>query len=84
MGADFYESDEEKEANAKSNTPNMGIGKHCHIAKTIIDKNVRIGDNCSINVSGKKYDNGDYGNFYVADGIIVIRKNAVIPSGTII
>ena len=62
----------------------MGIGKHCHIAKTIIDKNARIGDNCSINVSGKKYENGDYGNFYVADGIIVIRKNVVIPSGTII
>ena len=84
MGADFYESDEEKAKNKETGTPNMGIGKHCHIAKTIIDKNARIGDNCSINVSGKKYENGDYGNFYVADGIIVIRKNVVIPSGTII
>jgi len=84
MGADFYESDEEKAKNKETGTPNMGIGKHCHIAKTIIDKNARIGDNCSINVSGKKYENGDYGNFFVADGIIVIRKNVVIPSGTII
>lgn len=84
MGADFYESEDEKEANKKAGTPNMGIGKHCHISKTIIDKNARIGDNCSINVSGKKYENGDYGNFYVADGIVVIRKNVTIPSGTII
>lgn len=84
MGADFYESEDEKEANKKSGTPNMGIGKHCHISRTIIDKNARIGDNCSINVSGKKYENGDYGNFYVADGIVVIRKNVTIPSGTII
>lgn len=84
MGADFYESEDEKEANRKAGTPNMGIGKHCHISRTIIDKNARIGDNCSINVSGKKYENGDYGNFYVADGIVVIRKNVTIPSGTII
>ncbi len=84
MGADFYESEEDKEANQKGGIPNIGIGKHCAITKTIIDKNARIGDNCSINVSGKKYEDGDHGNFYVADGIIVIRKNAVIPAGTII
>ena len=84
MGADYYESAEEKESNKKSGLPNIGIGKHCHIEKTIIDKNARIGENCQINVSGKTYEDGDHGLFYSADGIIVIRKNAVIPAGTII
>ncbi len=82
MGADFYENDEEKEANKKNGTPDLGIGKNCKIAQTIIDKNVHIGDNCKINVSGKKYSDGDHGMFYSADGIIVIRKGAVIPAGT--
>ncbi len=84
MGADYYESEDDKEANRKGGIPNIGIGKHCSIERAIIDKNARIGDNCSINISGKKYEDGDHGLFYVADGIIVIRKNAVIPEGTII
>ncbi len=84
MGADWYENKETKEENAKAGRPNMGIGKNCKIAKTIIDKNASIGDNCRINVDGKKYEDGDHGLFYSADGIIVIRKGAVIPAGTVI
>lgn len=84
MGADYYETEEDKNANKTKEIPNIGIGRHCHIAKTIIDKNARIGDNCSINVNGKTYEDGDHGIFYSADGIIIIRKNAVVPSGTII
>lgn len=84
MGADFYETNETKEQNEKSGKPNMGIGKNCKIERTIIDKNSSIGDNCRINVDGKTYEDGDHGLFYSADGIIVIRKGAVIPSGTVI
>ena len=76
MGADYYDTDEEKEADKKAGKPSTGIGKNCQIANTIIDKNARIG------VSGKKYEDGDHGSFYSADGIIVIRKGAVISSGT--
>ena len=81
MGADFYDSEEEKKA-ATDKKPATGIGKNCKIANTIIDKNARIGDNCKIGISGKKYEDGDHGVFYSADGIIVIRKGAVIPAGT--
>jgi glucose-1-phosphate adenylyltransferase len=84
MGADFYENDAAKADNKKNGRPNIGIGKNCTIARTIIDKNAHVGDNCSINVSGKKYEDGDHGIFYCADGIIVIRKGAVVPSGTVI
>jgi len=82
MGADYYDDEAEKIENRKKGIPCTGIGENCKIAKTIIDKNAKIGNNCKIGVSGKKYEDGDHGSFYSADGIIVIRKNAVIPSGT--
>lgn len=84
MGADYYENKEQKEKNRKNKKPNIGIGKNCKIACTIIDKNAAIGDDCRINVDGNKYPDGDHGLFYSADGIIVIRKGAVIPAGTVI
>ena len=84
MGADFYETREEKNTNKKKNIPTLGIGRNCHITKAIIDKNARIGNNVRINVDGKKYEDGDHGSFYSADGIIVIRKGAAIPDGTVI
>ena len=82
MGADYYDSEEEKAENREKGQPNTGIGKNCKIANTIIDKNAKIGDNCKIGVTGRKYEDGDHGSFYSADGIIVIRKGAVIPEGT--
>ncbi|MBO4758923.1 MAG: glucose-1-phosphate adenylyltransferase [Spirochaetaceae bacterium] len=88
MGADFYETIEEKEENARAKRPNVGIGKNCRIKKCIIDKNVRIGDNCSIGHTGKSYENGEHEqngvHFYVADDIIIIPKNTIIPEGSII
>ena len=63
---------------------NLGIGKNCKINKAIIDKNAHIGNNCCININGKTYEDGDHGLFYSSDGIIVIRKGAVIPDGTVI
>lgn len=84
MGADYYDSESEKADNRAAGKPNTGVGKNCKIANTIIDKNAKIGDNCQIGVSGNKYEDGDHGSFYSADGIIVIRKGATIPSGTII
>ena len=84
MGADFYESEAQKAGNVKENRPNVGIGKNCVISQTIIDKDARIGDNCRINVDGNKYEDGDHGTFYISDGIVVIRKGAIIPPGTVI
>ena len=84
MGADYYDDEDEKADYRAKGKPVTGIGQNCKIANTIIDKNARIGDNCQIGVSGKKYEDGDHGSFYSADGIIVIRKGAVIPSGTVI
>lgn len=87
MGADVYETSVQREQALAQGIPPLGIGKNCKIARTIIDKNARIGENCQIGVNGRAYEDGehgDHGEFYVSSGIIVIRKNAVIPAGTII
>lgn len=84
MGSDFYENEEAKALNRENGHPDIGIGKNCKIRRTIIDKNAHIGSNVRINVDGRTYDNGDHEHFFYADGIVIIRKGAVIPDGTVI
>jgi len=78
MGADYYESD-------MGGTPwgeiPIGIGRDCLIEDAIIDKNARIGDGVVITPHDKDA-NSEGPGFYIRDGIVVIPKNAVIPSGT--
>jgi glucose-1-phosphate adenylyltransferase len=59
----------------------MGIGENCRIENTIIDKNARIGNNVIISPHGKENDHQGPG-YFIRDGIVVILKNAIIPSGT--
>jgi glucose-1-phosphate adenylyltransferase len=84
MGADYYESAAEKAANKKAGKPDVGIGKGSIIKGAIIDKNARIGENCRIGIDPQKREDGDFSMYYIVDGIIVIPKNGVIPSGTVI
>lgn len=85
MGADTYETDWEKRTSQGKNEPLIGIGSHTRIKGAIIDKNVRIGDNCSIGVEPSiDRTDGDYGSYHIVDGIIVIHKDALIPDGTIL
>ncbi|MDD3996394.1 MAG: glucose-1-phosphate adenylyltransferase [Sphaerochaetaceae bacterium] len=84
MGASYYESEEEKRQNAKRKIPNIGIGRASIIRKAIIDQNARIGDNCRIGIDDIQRTEGDFNNYSIHDGIIVIHKNAVIPHGTIL
>ena len=83
MGADFYQKTSEIIANDKSGKPNMGIGKYCYIDKAILDKNCSIGDNVRI-IGGKHLPDGDFDNYSVKDGIVVVQKGAVIKPGTVI
>ncbi|MBN2860543.1 MAG: glucose-1-phosphate adenylyltransferase [Sphaerochaetaceae bacterium] len=84
MGASYYESEEEKVSNAKKKIPNIGIGKATIIRKAIIDQNARIGDGCRIGIDDVEREDGDYTNYSIHDGIIIIHKNAIIPHGTIL
>ena len=57
-----------------------GIGDRCFIKNTILDKNVRIGDDVRIN-GGPHLENQETDQYVVKDGIVVIKKHAVIPKG---
>lgn len=83
MGSDNYQTLEQIAESKESTSPIMGIGDNCHIKNAIIDKNTYIGDNVTINC-GEKLEDGDYGTHTVQDGIVVVKKRAIIPSGTVI
>jgi len=61
----------------------MGIGRDCVLRNTIVDFNARIGDGCRL-VNAEGLDHADGADYSIRDGIIVVHKNAVIPSGTVI
>jgi glucose-1-phosphate adenylyltransferase len=84
MGADFYESEVQKIEKANARIPNVGIGKGCIIKGAIIDKNACIGEGCRIGIDNLQRQDGDYGNYHIIDGIIVIPKNAILYPGTVI
>lgn len=77
MGNDYFETLEDL---GKNNIP-MGIGQRCHIENAIIDKSVHIGDDVHIH-GHHKLEDKNTDTYCVRDGIIVLRKGAVIPSGS--
>ncbi|MBR9845145.1 MAG: glucose-1-phosphate adenylyltransferase [Algicola sp.] len=81
MGNDYYESLEEvQKQNIKIF---MGIGERCFIKNVILDKNCRIGDDVRIN-GGRHLEDIETDSYLIKEGIVVIKKGAVIPKGTII
>ena len=83
MGNDYYETLEAITANEASGTPSMGIGKNCIIKGAIIDKNARIGDNVVI-VNKNRLTEYEGENYTIKDGIVIIEKQAVLKSDTVI
>ncbi|MDF3077203.1 MAG: glucose-phosphate adenylyltransferase [Sphingobacteriaceae bacterium] len=83
MGSDYYQNLEELEEARLSGNPIMGVGERCYINNAILDKNCYIGNDVRINGGGHLED-GDFEKYIVKDGIVVIKKSAVIPHGTVI
>ncbi len=72
MGADYYDT---------SGSIPIGIGENCDIEGAIIDKNVRMGQDVVI----KPFPRGteiETDSYTVKDGIVVIPKRTILPSGT--
>jgi glucose-1-phosphate adenylyltransferase len=86
MGADDYESEQQKKINEEKRIPNVGIGKGTIVKGAIIDKNACIGEGCRIGIDNITRSDGSHNNdqYYIVDGIIVIPKNTVLPPGTVI
>ena len=77
----IYESLEEIES--KKIDILAGVGENCQISYTIIDKNCRIGDNTIIE-GGKHLEDKETDSYVIKEGIVVLKKGAVLPVGTII
>lgn len=88
MGADSYESEEQRAALLAEGKVPIGIGEGTVIKNAIIDKNARIGKNCKIiNVNGIEEDRdkeGKHPTHGFADEITIITAGSTIPDGTII
>ena len=74
LGADYY---------SESGSIPIQIGENCDIEGAIIDKNVRMGQDVTIRPfpRGTELETDTY---TVKDGIVVIPKRTVLPSGTYI
>ena len=83
MGNDFYETIEEMDVDKTNGLPKIGIGERCYIKDAIIDKNCRIGNDVRIN-GGAHLANTDHALYTVKDGIVVVKKTAVLPDGFVI
>jgi glucose-1-phosphate adenylyltransferase len=83
MGNDYFETIEEIESAHQHGIPNIGIGNRCVINHALVDKNCRIGDDVHIN-GGTHLENTDHPLYTVKEGIIVIKKGAVVPNGFVI
>ncbi|HAE87921.1 TPA: glucose-1-phosphate adenylyltransferase, partial [Candidatus Marinimicrobia bacterium] len=76
MGNDYFEEDRE------TSIP-LGIGRNCVIKNAIIDKNVHIGNDVQIlNKNGVDYK--EESQYWIRDGIVVVKKGAILENETII
>tara|TARA_B110000438_G_scaffold297886_1_gene345030 strand:- start:4272 stop:5555 length:1284 start_codon:yes stop_codon:yes gene_type:complete len=81
MGSDSFATFEDLEEDKKFGRPPLGVGPGCTIKNAIIDKNARIGEGVELDPTGKP-DEFEADGIYVRDGVLIVRKNAVIPDGT--
>ena len=80
MGNDFYETIEEIAYNYTKGIPRLGIGDNCNLTNVIVDKDCRIGNNVTIR-GGAHLPDLDHPLYAIKDGIVVIKKGAVINDG---
>jgi glucose-1-phosphate adenylyltransferase len=78
LGADEYEDD--IDGGTSGHAVPIGIGRDVELDRVIVDKNARIGDGVRlINTGGVQEADG--GGYYIRNGIIIVPKDATIPSG---
>ncbi|TZF83056.1 glucose-1-phosphate adenylyltransferase [Pedobacter sp. BS3] len=80
MGSDYYQTLEQLQQAQHDNVPIIGVGERCYIENALLDKNCAIGNDVTIK-GGPHLANGDYEKYVVQDGIVVVKKMAVIPNG---
>ena len=80
MGSDLYETIPDMAQSVLNGIPKIGIGDRCIIKNAIVDKDCRIGND--VNIKGnKELPDINHELYTVKDGIVVIKKGAIIPNG---
>ncbi|MGI8598698.1 MAG: glucose-1-phosphate adenylyltransferase [Chitinophagaceae bacterium] len=80
MGNDYFESLEALENDITSGVPSLGIGDRCHIQNAILDKDCRIGHDVKV-IGGSHLEDKDDPLYTIKEGIVVIKKGAILPNG---
>ena len=83
MGSDYYETIPEMAHSLERGIPKLGIGERCKITNAIVDKDCRIGNDVII-TGGPHLPDSDHALFTVKDGIVVVKKGAIVPDGFVI
>ena len=83
MGSDYYETILEMAHSLERGIPKIGIGERCKIKNAIVDKDCRIGNDVSI-IGGTHLPDSDHSLYTVKDGIVVLKKGAIISDGFVI
>jgi glucose-1-phosphate adenylyltransferase len=83
IGADRYETDEERAHNRVLGIPDLGVGEGSVIERAIIDKDCRIGRNVRI-INQDGVQDFECETHVVRDGVVCIPKAGVVPDGTVI
>jgi glucose-1-phosphate adenylyltransferase len=83
MGNDYYQNLEEIRTNTLQGIINIGIGERCYFNNTIIDKDCRIGNDVRLN-GGKHLEDTNTPLYTIKDGIIVVKKGAILPDGFLV
>ena len=85
MGADYFESMEERLVLRERGGIPIGVGKGTTVKRAILDKNVRIGQDVTI-INKDRVEEADRPelNFYIRNGIVVVVKNGTIGDGSVI
>ncbi len=79
MGNDYYQSLEEiNEQTGKGGV--LGIGERCYLNNCIVDKNCSIGNDVTIN-GGRHLPDSENKIYATVNGIVIIKKGAIVPSG---
>lgn len=82
MGNDNYQNLDEIDMNFNNGSV-MGIGERCYLNYCIVDKNAFIGNDVRVN-GGKHLPDSNNELYSVKDGIVVIKKGAILPNGFVI
>ena len=81
MGADFYETPDQLEANRREGRPPVGIGDGTVIENSIVDKNCHVGVGAEVIGDPNQLDRISGNDWEMLDGLLIIAKSSVVCDG---